>query len=198
VICVGVTQPTGSESATTYCKFMALVPGTLPTGTCYGTPQDLLELFAQYLDLPSFTVSTVVQAVEGSTTTSVAVNTTTLTDTGLSVTITPVSASNRVLVVGFQNVQLYRNNNLQGENMKLLRNSVSLYSGSLDDFIYVNGATTVQKISTWSFAYLDSPSTNLATTYKIQGAPTQTSNTGSVTFQPNNQRSSILAIELRS
>lgn len=177
---------------------MALVPGTLPTGTCYGTPQDLLELFAQYLDLPSFTVSTVVQAVEGSTTTSVAVNTTTLTDTGLSVTITPVSASNRVLVVGFQNVQLYRNNNLQGENMKLLRNSVSLYSGSLDDFIYVNGATTVQKISTWSFAYLDSPSTNLATTYKIQGAPTQTSNTGSVTFQPNNQRSSILAIELRS
>jgi hypothetical protein len=57
VICVGVTQSTGTESATTYCKFMALVPGTLPTGTCYGTPQDLLELFAQYLDIPAFAVS---------------------------------------------------------------------------------------------------------------------------------------------
>jgi hypothetical protein len=36
---------------------MALIPGTLPTGTCYGTPQDLLELFAQYLDIPAFTLS---------------------------------------------------------------------------------------------------------------------------------------------
>jgi len=36
---------------------MALIPGTLPTGTCYGTPQDLLELFAQYLEIPAFTIS---------------------------------------------------------------------------------------------------------------------------------------------
>jgi hypothetical protein len=32
---------------------MALIPGTLPSDTCYGTPQDLLELFAQYLDIPA-------------------------------------------------------------------------------------------------------------------------------------------------
>jgi hypothetical protein len=32
---------------------MALIPGTLPTDTCYGTPQDLLELFAQFLDIPA-------------------------------------------------------------------------------------------------------------------------------------------------
>ena len=36
---------------------MALIPGILPSGTCYGTPQDLLELFAQYLNIPAFTLS---------------------------------------------------------------------------------------------------------------------------------------------
>jgi hypothetical protein len=37
---------------------MALIPGTLPSDTCYGTPQDLLELFAQYLDVPAFSFNT--------------------------------------------------------------------------------------------------------------------------------------------
>jgi len=36
---------------------MALIPGTLPSDTCYGTPQDLLELFAQYLDIPAFALN---------------------------------------------------------------------------------------------------------------------------------------------
>ena len=36
---------------------MALIPGTLPSDTCYGTPQDLLELYAQYLDVPAFALS---------------------------------------------------------------------------------------------------------------------------------------------
>jgi len=36
---------------------MSLIPGTLPSGACYGTPQELLDLFAQYLDIPAFAVS---------------------------------------------------------------------------------------------------------------------------------------------
>jgi len=36
---------------------MALIPGILPSNTCYGTPQDLLELFAQYLDVPAYALS---------------------------------------------------------------------------------------------------------------------------------------------
>ena len=31
---------------------MALIAGALPPDTCYGTPQQLLDLFAQYLSLP--------------------------------------------------------------------------------------------------------------------------------------------------
>ncbi|NBO25987.1 MAG: hypothetical protein EBU96_04195 [Actinobacteria bacterium] len=31
---------------------MALIAGSIPPNTCYGTPQQLLDLFAQYLALP--------------------------------------------------------------------------------------------------------------------------------------------------
>jgi hypothetical protein len=36
---------------------MSLIPGILPSGACYGTPQELLDLFAQYLTVPAFAVS---------------------------------------------------------------------------------------------------------------------------------------------
>ena len=32
---------------------MALIAGSLPPQTCYGTPQQMLDLFAQYLSTPS-------------------------------------------------------------------------------------------------------------------------------------------------
>lgn len=32
---------------------MALISGSLPPQTCYGTPQQLLDLFAQYLSVPT-------------------------------------------------------------------------------------------------------------------------------------------------
>jgi len=34
---------------------MALIPGNLPAGTCYGSPQQLMDLFAQYLSAPATT-----------------------------------------------------------------------------------------------------------------------------------------------
>jgi hypothetical protein len=46
---------------------MALIPGTLPNDTCYGTPQDLLELFAQYLDVPAFALNSKVVFATAST-----------------------------------------------------------------------------------------------------------------------------------
>lgn len=36
---------------------MSLIPGTLPSDSCFGTPQEVLNLFAQYLDIPAFAVS---------------------------------------------------------------------------------------------------------------------------------------------
>ena len=42
---------------------MALISGSLPPQTCYGTPQQLLDLFAQYLSTPTQNV-----VLEGSVT----------------------------------------------------------------------------------------------------------------------------------
>jgi hypothetical protein len=68
---------------------MALIPGTLPSDTCYGTPQDLLELFAQYLDVPAFALnSKVVFATSSTGLTSdvIWINTTSSTNPILSIT----------------------------------------------------------------------------------------------------------------
>ena len=57
MICAEVITLPVTVSATTYYNFMSLIPGTLPSGACYGTPQELLDLFAQYLAIPAFAVS---------------------------------------------------------------------------------------------------------------------------------------------
>jgi hypothetical protein len=73
---------------------MALIPGTLPNDTCYGTPQDLLELFAQYLDVPAFALNSKVvfsNANPGSLTADVI-----WFDTGF---VAPASATNPILKI---------------------------------------------------------------------------------------------------
>lgn len=73
---------------------MALIPGTLPSDTCYGTPQDLLELFAQYLDVPAFALNSKVvfsNANPGSLTADVV-----WFDTGF---VAPASATNPILKI---------------------------------------------------------------------------------------------------
>ena len=261
---------------------MALIPGTLPSDTCYGTPQDLLELFAQYLDVPAFALNSkvvfstssvgltadvvwfdtgsgapasatnpilkvtvsggfvdyvnnyatnlavvttpaagdyllisqssvlkkityanlatsigkVVQIVEGSTTTTVSTSSTSPVDTGLTVSITPTSASNKVLILIGQAVDIYRASSSEGVAFKLLRGATALYTGNAaasDSLISIGNSTTVQMSVTWNFQYLDSPSTTSATTYKLQG---QTASGGTLQFQYNSARSSILAIEV--
>lgn len=61
---------------------MALIPGTLPSDTCYGTPQDLLELFAQYLDIPAVALQSKVffSTIAPTDTASIWVDTTTAVD----------------------------------------------------------------------------------------------------------------------
>ena len=256
---------------------MALIPGTLPSDTCYGTPQDLLELFAQYLDVPALALNSkvffsdsspsvsdaiwfdttndpnvifkiniggnwldyisnyvkeavasavtiasndyvlisdtsdsgnakmalvsgiagkVVQIVEGSTTTSVTSTSASFVDTGLTVTITPTSASNKVLILISQDVDVYRAQSSQGAFFKVLRGATALYTGTTNFFISVGNSTTTQLESTWDFHYLDSPATTSATTYKVQGQILYTADSGQIEFQSASSRSSILAIEV--
>jgi hypothetical protein len=115
---------------------------------------------------PASATSKVVQIVTATTNTQVSISTTTFTDTGLTATITPTSASNKVLVFISQNGLGKTGSTTMGYDYKLLRNATDLkylvYSGGI-----VRTIDEVYNFST-SGTYLDAPATTSATTYKTQ------------------------------
>jgi len=121
---------------------------------------------------------------------------TSYTDTGLSVSITPSSATSKVLVIAtIQGV--YRNaGNAQTRcQLKLLRASTDLV------ITEGNGATGTSQfadIGTVAMTYLDEPATTSATTYKIQFASSVSGQTAGINdyYLTNNTTSSIVVMEI--
>lgn len=119
------------------------------------------------LTLPVQGFGKVLQVVMGSTTTSTASTSTTLADTALSATITPTSATSKVLVLVSQN-------------------GIRKDPGHVDNGVYVvlaRGTTTIAQLSSlagWNYsssynhvggvsgAYLDTPATTSAITYRTR------------------------------
>jgi LysM repeat protein len=97
-------------------------------------------------------------------------NSNTFTDiTGYSVTITPTSASNRVLVMCTLNICVVNGYNLIG---RLMRDSTPIFigdaAGSRPRGAFQNFFLNVQNTSTIPVTFLDSPNTTSAVTYKFQ------------------------------
>lgn len=103
----------------------------------------------------------VLQVVQGSTATQVGNSTSTHADTGLTATITPSSASSRILVLVSQ-AGTGKINNTRVE-MYINRGATQIIRFA-NYLAYTNSA--LQNIETVSTAYLDSPATTSATTYK--------------------------------
>ena len=104
----------------------------------------------------------VVQVVQSSSTTQYIINAAdTFEDTGYSVTITPNSSSNKILIT-FSAFGILLSPSHIG--IQLVRGStvVALFEGYSTDPNYWHTPN-------YGFSYLDSPSTTSATTYKIQG-----------------------------
>ena len=101
----------------------------------------------------------VLQVIMGSTSTTVNNSTNTYTDTGLSATITPAASTSKVLVLVSQNI--YKDPN-EIPSMRLVRGATTLQR--YDANVFVSG--TPEMAGYMSMAYLDSPSTTSATTYK--------------------------------
>ena len=140
----------------------------------------------------------VLQVVEGSTDTLVAVSTTTYTDTGLTASITPSSASNKVLVIFSQQASSLRSatNGDMNLDLQLLRGATVLEEyADYTSYLSATGAASLglQIAAT----YLDSPNTTSSTTYKLQGRPDSTANSQTASFQQGNRgRSSIILMEI--
>lgn len=126
-----------------------------------GTDMGLIRL--QSSSLPS---GSVLQVVQGSTSTEAThTSTSTWTDTGLSASITPSSASNKILVQINQHCFASR----YGGSLKLLRDTTGIWEHGESYGFYLDPGTNINARLLQSFNYLDTPSSTSALTYKTQG-----------------------------
>jgi hypothetical protein len=133
----------------------------------------------------------VLQVIHASYATATSNSTSTYADTGLSATITPSSASSKVLVFVSQNgLQKSAGNLANRLKLNLLRGATQI--AEIQDYILFNGSAQEVINSSATFNYLDSPSTTSATTYKTQFANPQ--NVASVAVQFNSVGTSHIVL----
>lgn len=139
----------------------------------------------------------VVQAVYSSQTT---VASTTYSDSGLSASITPSSASSKILIMVSQSLGGKRDTYARGVGFQILRGATSIRdfgSGVVDTTNYSNASTTLSLESKMqAFIYLDSPATTSSTTYKTQININTTSNSGEAYAQYSGSTSTITLMEI--
>jgi len=145
----------------------------------------------------------VLQVIQASTSTATTIASTTYTDTTLSATITPTSATSKILVQVVQISLTKRNtNDTAGLGIRILRDSTSIFEPAPSKYessylgLNAGAATSMEMIVSVPLIYLDSPASTSALTYKTQGAVFTTNNSGSSTFQTNASISTITLLEI--
>ena len=107
----------------------------------------------------------VIQVINATYSTQTSNITSTFADTGLTASITPLSASSKILVtVNVSGVRKVTNNTWI--EFRLLKNSTVLFN--MESSAGRNGSSTDNAVGSVSTSYLDSPATTSATTYKVQ------------------------------
>ena len=138
-------------------------------------------------------ISQVVQstyATQGSTTS------TSYSDTGLTASITPSSASNKVLVIIQHNLGLSDGTDRANAKIKLLRDATDIWGGtSLYPYTRASAGAGAM-VNYWGFpiVYLDSPATTSSTTYKTQYAQ---SGNGTVYVAVSSSTETITLMEIK-
>jgi hypothetical protein len=134
----------------------------------------------------------VLQVVTVTTSTTVINSTTTFADTGLTASITPSSASSKILVIASQ----MGCRRTAGSSTNAL--IINLFRGATDialmagDGLYT--ASTLQQDAPVTYAHLDSPATTSSTTYKTRFK--NADNTASVRVQTTSELSTIILMEI--
>ena len=123
--------------------------------------------------------------------------TTSYVDSGITATITPTSASNKILVMTTVSLQSSRSSSTNTPvNVQLRRGSTTIANYDTRQWNYIdgmpNGTPTLSLVTT--LTYMDSPATTSATTYLIRGQGPET--TSAFTFQPNSGPSAMILMEI--
>jgi hypothetical protein len=139
----------------------------------------------------------VLQVVSATTTTATTIASTSFTDTTLTASITPSSATSKVLVLVQQASYSDRQTNQTGLGLQLVRTSTNILTTDGELFyMQAAGATSTILAGYQTLNYLDSPNTTSATTYKTQMRAASTSNSGKAIAQVNSNPSSIVLLEI--
>jgi hypothetical protein len=128
----------------------------------------------------------VLQVVGASTTTYTTSSNNTFVDTGLTASITPASASNKVLVLLNQN-EIYKQSGTTSTDVKLFRGATEIAYGKN---IGYDGTSVEFRGLSYGVSILDTPATTSSTTYKTQFRSAQ--NTGTVSIGGDAQSTLIL------
>jgi len=134
----------------------------------------------------------VIQTVNATYSTETSFTTNAWTDSGVTATITPTSATSKILVV-INLVGCIKQSTDTGLNAKIVRNSTDLITFA--NQAGRTGTTTQNDIGSISSSYLDSPATTSATTYKVQAL--SSSNSSLARICQNNSTSTITLLEIK-
>jgi hypothetical protein len=144
-------------------------------------------------------VGKVLQVVQVIYSTQTTIASTSYVDTGLSASITPTSATSKILVLVTQQARslIQANTNLRID-AQIVRGSTSVFEtlGFVGGRAGLSGNSDVISYGIFSGIYLDSPNTTSQTTYKTQAKGSTTANNADVRFVDSNTNSSITLVEI--
>ena len=159
----GMTNPMTTTGDTIYSS-----SGSTPARLGIGTTGQVLTVAG---GVPSWATPSaggggkVLQVIQDTQTSATTSSSSTYADTSLSVSITPSSATSKVLVLVNGTCGRSNANSSQGLGLKLVRNSTDIQQ--IHELNTYSG-TSLRWEGMFNAAYLDSPATTSATTYKIQ------------------------------
>jgi hypothetical protein len=131
----------------------------------------------------------VLQVIQGTTNTLVSSSSATYVDSGLTVTITPQSATSQILIIANQLV--YSNASATGAGMRLYRGASTFITQTTNQSYNASGGG---EIAMWSMTRLDSPATTSATTYKVMF--NRDFGTGQIQVCPGSSDATIIVMEI--
>jgi hypothetical protein len=141
----------------------------------------------------------VLQVVQSTYSTATTIASTTMTDTGLSGTITPSSTSSKILIMTNQVVHYKRSANQLYVSGQLLRDATVIHDKKEYNYIASNAFSSSNPFEIYcqfTLCYLDSPSSTSALTYKTQGKIQTTADSGTSIYQQASSPSTMILMEI--
>jgi hypothetical protein len=195
-ISAGTTTTTALVQTGDTTGNLVLATGSVPTTalTLNSTTQaatfaGTLATSSRGITAASVPAGSVIQVVQGTSTSQPTWTNSTFTDTGLSATITPQFSTSKILVLVTQRAYSPPGNSYGA--VQLFRGATSLLTYNR---LCLRDATSPGADQEWNTIYLDSPATTSATTYKTQAANTASNGTFYIGLDGNLQTITLMEI----